>query len=135
MSLTMGDYFLLQLRDDNADYQSIAGLRTSQLSLQVKPLERLDFDAAGWRHLQPASGVQSLSLAGSGLFVGAAADHLMRRLFSTGAHGAARIIVPEFGTFSGPFAITELAYEGRSEELVSWRVALQSAGDIDFASA
>ena len=135
MSATLSGFFLLELQNAERDYIAVAGLRTQRLSLRAKPLARLAFDDTGWAHVQPASGAQSLQLVGSGLFIGATSDHLLRRLFAAGAHAEARIVMPDFGSFTGPFAITELAYEGQVEDLTSWRVALQSAGEIDFALA
>ncbi len=135
MSVSLGDYFLLQVQNSDDEFVAMAGLRTRVLALQARPLERLDFAVQGWRHLQAASGVHALNVAGNGLFTNQAADHLVRQLFMNGKHAMARIIVPEFGHFTGSFAVTELAYEGRNEEAVSWRVALQSAGEVAFAVA
>lgn len=131
----LGDYFLLQVQDEQGDLISVAGLRTRALTLKAQPLERLDFTVGGWRQLQQESGVHAMHILGHGLFAGRAADHLLRRLFLQGQHAKSRIILPDFGTFSGSFAIVELAYEGRQEDVISWRIALQSAGEIDFAVA
>ena len=131
----LADYFLLEMQDETARFIAVAGLRTRRVSFQAQPLNRLDFAAAGWRHLQAQSGPRTLEISGSGLFAGDAADHLMQQLFVLSRHAEARITLPAFGIFHGSFAITELAYEGRDGELMSWHIALQSAGEVNFALA
>lgn len=135
MSAQLSDYFLLQVADEAGVFVSVAGLRMRALTLKAQPLDRLDFSVQGWRQLQQESGVHTMHILGHGLFSGQAAEHLLRRLFLQGQHAQSRIILPDFGTFKGPFAIVELAYEGRAEDVLSWRLALQSAGEIDFAVA
>ena len=52
--------------------------------------------------------------------------------FLDGAALPLNIIVPDFGKFSGAFLTTQLSLQTRQSDLMIWRVALQSAGDIDF---
>lgn len=112
-------------------YRPMGGLQIKSLQLQANPLERLDFNSH-WRHLASQNAGVRMRISGSGVFAGAASDHYLAHLFLTNQQAACRIDMPEFGCFSGPFLITELAYEARQDDEVSWRIGLQSAADIRF---
>lgn len=134
MSVVSGRQFLLHLKD-GADYVPLAGLQTRFFQVSAPPLARLDVSASRWRHLQAGGAVQSLRLTGEGLFEDAAAADLLHRIFAAGAHAEARVTLPGLGRFSGPFAVTELAYEGEADDLIAWRLALASAGEVRFEMA
>ena len=135
MTDSLTDYFLVELATSQGRFVPVAGLRTQYVRLQAEPFERLGFALAGWRHLQPHPASQFMELAGSGLFTDAAAQHLVQRLFADGRHTTARIHVPGVAHFEGRFAITELTFESQIDALTNWRLALQSAGEVDFALA
>lgn len=134
MSAAPGSQFLLQLQNADQSYAAVAGLQTRSLQIEARPAAKLDVAADGWRHLQPGGAVQAMRIAGDGIFTAAAAAHLLGSLHGP-AHAEARITLPGFGRFSGPFAVTELAFEGEEDELIVWRLALQSAGEVRFEVA
>ncbi len=95
-----------------------------------------DADAAGrWRQLLAGSGVQRASISGSGIFKDAASDALIRRIFFDGEIRDWQIVLPDFGTISGPFQITALEYGGNHDAEVTFEIALESASLITFGEA
>lgn len=112
-------------------FRQMGGLQIKTLHLQASPLERLDF-TSHWRHLAEQNSGVRMRISGNGILAGEASDHFLAHLFLTNQQAACRIDMPDFGRFSGPFLITELAYEARQNEEVNWRIGLQSAADIRF---
>ena len=93
-----------------------------------------DADSAGrWRELLAGSGVQRASINGSGIFKDAASDAEIRSRFFAGTITGWQLVVPDFGTIEGPFQITALEYSGSHDGEVTFEMALESAGPIDFA--
>jgi TP901-1 family phage major tail protein len=43
------------------------------------------------------------------------------------------IVIPDFGTVTGPFQITSLEYAGNHDAEATFEIALSSAGEITFA--
>ena len=116
---------------EESRFRPIGGLQIKSLHLQASPLERLDF-TSHWRHLAGQNSAVRLRISGSGILAGAASDHFLAHLFLTNQQAACRIDMSQFGRFTGPFLITELAYEARRDEEVSWRIGLHSVADIRF---
>ena len=44
------------------------------------------------------------------------------------------MIIPDFGTVSGPFQITALEIAGHHDAEVTFEIALESAGELAFAA-
>lgn len=134
------EYFTLsvahggQASAEDRRFRPMGGLQIKSLQFQASPLERLDF-TSHWRHLAGQNSGVRMRISGNGILAGAASDHFLAHLFLTNQQAACRIDMPDFGRFSGPFLITELAYEARQDEEVSWRIGLQSAADIRFDPA
>ena len=45
-----------------------------------------------------------------------------------------QVVVPDFGTLTGPFQIASLEFAGRHDAEVTFDLALESAGEISFAA-
>lgn len=135
MSLGRSRTFLLQADRPEGDPVSLAGLSAKSFSLSTAPYELLDFSPRRWQALKPGSGRLSMRLSGQGLFVDKAGETLVLSHFLNGEALSLHIIVPDFGTFSGAFLTTQVTLQARPDDVMSWRLALQSAGDIDFEMA
>ena len=118
----------------NAPYIALGGLRIRNLRLRASPLNRED-TASAWQHLAASSARVRMEIDGSGIFTATASDVLLAQVFLAKTAAACRLTMPHFGNFSGPFFITELAYEARHEDEMRWRLGLQSAADIEFSQA
>ncbi|SHE61666.1 phage major tail protein, TP901-1 family [Kaistia soli DSM 19436] len=117
-------------------FQTVAGLRTRRVAFNAETVDITDTDSAGrWRELLAGAGVRRASLSGSGIFRDAASDAAMRSLFFDGTIRSYQLIIPDFGTISGPFQITALEYAGEHDGAVTYELALESAGAIAFTEA
>ena len=134
MSAQKGKDILLKLDETGSGpFETVAGLRASRISFNADTVDITTADSAGrWRELLAGAGVRSASVSGSGVFKDAASDAALRRVFFDGTAPDFEIIVPDFGTVSGPFHVTALEYAGNHDGEATFEVALASAGAIGF---
>ena len=117
-------------------FSTVAGMRTRRFALNAETVDITDTDSAGrWRELLAGAGVRRASVSGSGIFRDAATDAAIRTLFFDGAIRDFQLIVPDFGTLAGPFQLTALDYSGEHDGAVTYEIALESAGLIQFTAA
>ena len=62
------------------------------------------------------------------------ADALVRTAFFDGTILAWQVVIPDFGTVSGPFQITALEYAGAHDGELTFDLALESAGQLAFGA-
>lgn len=124
---------LLLKIDNGAGLATVAGLRSKRLSFNAELVDVTDAESAGrWRELLGGAGVQRAALSGSGIFKDQASDALVRSLFFAGTIVAWQVVIPDFGTVSGPFQIAALEYSGAHDGEVVFEIALESAGQLTF---
>ena len=58
----------------------------------------------------------------------------MRGAFFNGSILSWQIVIPDFGTVTGPFQATALEYSGQYNGEVMFELALESAGAISFGA-
>ena len=137
MAAQQGKDLLLKLDPDNTgQFETVAGLRTRRLSFNAQSVDVTDSESAGrWRELLSGAGMRSAALSGSGIFKDRAADETVRATFFAGAVVNWQVVVPDFGTFSGPFQITALEYSGNHDGEITFELAMESAGLLSFEQA
>jgi TP901-1 family phage major tail protein len=137
MGAQKGKDLLLKLDfDQNAVFETVAGMRSRRIAFNAEPIDITNADSAGrWRELLEGAGVRRAGISGAGIFKDAASDASVRELFFDGAIRTWQIVVPDFGTIAGPFQVTSLEYAGEHDGEVTYELALESAGQISFAGA
>ncbi|HVV29119.1 MAG TPA: phage major tail protein, TP901-1 family [Rhizomicrobium sp.] len=136
MTAQRGRDLLIKIGDGGSpeSFATVAGLRATTLAFNAATVDITNADSAGmWRELL-AGGVQSATVSGSGVFKDAASDAALRAAFFGGAIGNFQIVIPGFGTVTGPFKITALQYDGLHDGEVKISLSLASAGALTFAS-
>jgi TP901-1 family phage major tail protein len=119
----------------NATYVTVAGLRAKKLSFNTEAVDITDAESAGrWRELLAGAGVQRASLTGSGIFKDAASDALVRTLFFDSTIRNWQVLIPDFGTVTGPFQITALEYSGAHDGELTFEIAMESGGALVFGA-
>ena len=122
--------------DGGGTFVTVAGLRSKRIAFNSETVDITDADSAGrWRELLAGSGVQRAAVSGSGIFKDAQSDGLIRAKFFAGEIVGWQMAVPDFGTVSGDFQITSLEYTGSHDGEVSFEMALDSAGPVEFSAA
>lgn len=132
-----GKDLLLKLDSDGlGSFVTVAGLRSKRIAFNSETVDITDADSAGrWRELLAGAGVQRAAISGSGIFKDAQSDATIRSRFFAGTISDWQMLVPDFGTVSGPFQITSLEYTGAHDGEVTFEMALESAGPVDFTVA
>jgi TP901-1 family phage major tail protein len=136
MATQAGKDLLLKIDMNGAGlFETVAGLRTTRLSLNAETVDVTTLDSEGsWRELLAGAGVRSAALSGSGVFKDEATSERLRALFFAGAIPAVQVIVPGFGTVEGPFQIAAIDYAGTFDGEATFEVSLASAGALAFSA-
>lgn len=134
MAAQKGKDLLLKVDETGGGaFVTVAGLRTKRISFGAETVDVTDSASAGqWRELLAGAGVRSANLAGSGIFKDAGSDESVRAIFFSGAMRNWQVIVPGFGTVSGPFQVTALEYGGNHDGEVVYEIAMEFAGQLVF---
>ena len=76
MAIEKGSAFLLKIGNGAVPvvYATVAGMRTTQMSINGEAVNVTSKDSGGWRELLTGAGVRSVSVAGAGIFTGSAAE-------------------------------------------------------------
>lgn len=136
MGAQRGKDLLLRMEAEGGGFQAVAGLRTRRIAFNAETVDVTDAESAGrWRELLGGAGVQRASISGAGIFKDAGSDAALRRLFFEGRIAPFQMIVPDFGTISGPFQVTALEYGGEHNGEVTFEATLESAGALAFQAA
>jgi len=137
MTAQKGKDLLLKIdATGSEDFVTVAGLRSRQIAFNAESVDVTNADSAGrWRELLEGAGVRRASLSGAGIFKDASADESVRQVFFDGAIRNWQVVIPDFGTVSGPFQITALQYSGEHDGELAYEMALESAGALSFAAA
>ena len=136
MSAQKGKDLLLKLDSTGTNvFVTVAGLRTKSLSLNAETVDITHSESAGqWRELLDAAGVKRARLSGSGVFKDAASDALIRQYLFAGTIRVWQILIPDFGTLTGPCQVTSLEFAGRHDGEVTFDLTLDSAGEVIFSA-
>lgn len=136
MGAQKGKDLLLKLDfDQNGSFETVAGMRSRRLAFNAEAIDITNSDSAGrWRELLEGAGVRRAGVSGSGIFKDASSDASVRELFFDGAIRSWQVVIPDFGTISGPFQVTGLEYAGEHDGEVAYELPLESAGALSFAA-
>ncbi|MEI9995694.1 MAG: phage major tail protein, TP901-1 family [Rhizomicrobium sp.] len=137
MSAQKGKDLLIKLGDGASPeaFATVAGLRATTLAFNAQSVDVTNADSADqWRELLAGGGVKSASLSGSGVFKDAASDAALRSAFFAQAIGNFQVVIPSFGTVTGPFKLTALQYDGPYDGELKLSLSLASAGALVFAA-
>jgi len=137
MTAQRGKDLLLKIGDGASpeNFVTVAGLRATTLAFNATSIDVTNADSTdGWRELL-ADGVKSASLSGSGVFKDAASDTAMRNAFFNATSANWQVVIPSFGTVTGPFKLTALQYDGPYDGELKVSLTLASAGALSFTAA
>ncbi len=132
MAAEKGSAFLLKVGNGAVPvvYSTVAGLRTTQLSVNGEAVAITSKDSGGWRELLSGAGVRSVSVSGAGVFTGSAAELRMRSHALSGTIDDYRLTFESGETMTGRFLVTRLDYAGDYNGERSYTVALESSGVV-----
>ncbi len=138
MAAQKGLDLLVKIGDGEASeaFTAFGGIRSNSISFNSETVDITNVGSTDrWRELLAGAGVKSASVSGSGVFVDDAQDETARGYFFAGTIPNFEIVIPDFGTVSGPFQITTLDYNGEHNGEATYSVTLESAGELTWAAA
>jgi TP901-1 family phage major tail protein len=132
MSAQKGSAFLLKVGDGGTPlaYATVAGLRTTQLSVNGEAVNVTSKDSGGWRELLSGAGVRSVSVAGSGIFTGSAAEVRLKGNALGGVIDDYELSFEGGERMRGRFLVTRLDYSGDYNGERTYTLSLESSGAV-----
>lgn len=132
MAAEKGSAFLLKIGDGASPpaFTTVAGLRTTQLSVNGEAVTITSKASGGWRELLSGAGVRSVSVAGAGVFTGSAAEARLKANALAGMIDDYRLSFESGETITGRFLVTRLDYAGDYNGERSYTLALESSGAV-----
>ena len=132
MAAERGSAFLLKIGDgaEPPSYATIAGLKTTQLSVNGEAVNVTSKDSGGWRELLSGAGVRSVSVSGSGIFTGSAAEVRIRANALAGLIDDYELSFESGERMRGRFLLTRLDYAGDYNGERTYALSLESSGAV-----
>ncbi|MEQ1687015.1 MAG: phage tail protein [Sphingopyxis sp.] len=132
MAIEKGSAFLLKIGNGAAPvvYTAVAGLRTTQLSINGDAVNVTTKDSGGWRELLSGAGVRSVSVAGAGIFTGSAAETRVQNNALGGAIDDYELAFESGAKMRGRFLVTRLDHSGDYNGERSYTLSLESSGVV-----
>ena len=132
MAVEKGSAFLLKVGDGGnpVAYRTVAGLRTTQLSVNGEAVVVTSKDSGGWRQLLSGAGVRSVSVSGAGVFTGSAAEARIKGNALSGTIDDYRLSFESGDSMTGRFLVTRLDYAGDFNGERSYTLSLESSGPV-----
>ena len=132
MAAEKGSAFLLKIGSGGATptYATIAGLKTTQLSVNGDAVNITNKDSGGWRQLLSGAGVRSVSVSGAGIFTGSGAEVQLRGMALGGTIAGYELSFESGERMQGQFLVTRLEYAGDYNGERNYTLALESSGAV-----
>jgi TP901-1 family phage major tail protein len=127
-----GSAFLLKISDGGAPptYETVAGLRTTQLSINGDPVAITHKQSGGWRDLLSGAGTRSVSVSAAGIFLGSAQENSVRAHALAGTLDDYELSFEDGEKLQGRFLVQRLDYSGDFNGERNYTVQLESSGPV-----
>lgn len=132
MPAEKGSAFLLKVGDGAAMpvYSTVAGLRTTQMSINGDAVVITNKGSGGWRDLLSGAGVRSVSVSGAGVFTGSLSELRIKNSAFAGLIDDYELSFESGERLQGKFLVTRLDYAGDFNGERSYTMALESSGAV-----
>lgn len=132
MTAEKGSAFLLKIGDGATPpvYATVAGLRTTQMSVNGEIVNITSKDSGGWRELLSGAGTRSVSVSGNGIFTGSDAEVRIRDNALSGSLDDYELSFESGERMRGRFLVTRLDYSGDYNGERSYTLSLESSGPV-----
>ncbi|HEY0446184.1 MAG TPA: phage major tail protein, TP901-1 family [Allosphingosinicella sp.] len=132
MSAEKGSAFLLKVGNGASPpvFATVAGMRTTQMSINGEAVNVTSKDSGGWRELLSGAGVRSVSVAASGIFTGSAAEARVKANALTGLVDDYELSFESGERMRSRFLVTRLDYAGDYNGERNYSMSLESSGPV-----
>ena len=132
MAAEKGSAFLLKIGNDEGPvaFSTVAGLRTTQMSINGDAVVITNKDSGGWRELLSGAGVRSISVSGAGVFLGSDAEMRIRGHALAGTIDSYELSFEGGERMQGRFLVSRLDYSGDFNGERNYTLSLESSGAV-----
>ncbi|MFM5929296.1 MAG: phage major tail protein, TP901-1 family [Novosphingobium sp.] len=132
MTAQKGAAFLLKISDGATPpvYRTVAGLRTTQMSITGDSVVITNRDSGGWRELLSGAGIRQVSVSAAGIFLGSAAEDQIRTNVLAGTIDDYELSFEDGAKMRGRFLVQRLDYSGDYNGERNYSLVLESSGQV-----
>lgn len=132
MTAQKGAAFLLKIGDGGSPttYDTVAGLRTTQMSVNGDTVVVTHKGSGGWRELLSGAGTRSVSVSASGIFLGSDAESAVRTHALAGTLDDYELSFEDGAKMRGRFLVQRLDYAGDFNGERTYALQLESSGAV-----
>jgi TP901-1 family phage major tail protein len=132
MPAQSGSAFLLKISDGATPpaYQTVAGLRTTQMTINGDTVVVTHKGSGGWRDLLSGAGTRSVSVSAAGIFLGSNAESAVRAHALAGTLDNYELSFEDGERLRGRFLVQRLDYAGDFNGERSYTLQLESSGPV-----
>lgn len=132
MTAQKGSAFLLKIGDGSTPpaYQTVAGLRTTQMSINGDSVVVTHKESGGWRELLSGAGTRSVSVSAAGIFLGSQAEASLRGHALAGTIDQYELSFEDGEKLRGRFLVQRLDYAGDFNGERNYTLQLESSGAV-----
>ena len=132
MTAQKGAAFLLKISDgaEPPVYQTVAGLRTTQMSVSGEGVVITNKGSSGWRELLSGAGVRAVSVSAAGIFLASAAETKLRANALAGTLDDYELSFEDGEKLRGRFLVQRLDYAGDFNGERNYTLQLESSGVV-----
>jgi TP901-1 family phage major tail protein len=132
MTAQKGSAFLLKIGDGGEPpaYATVAGLRTTQMSINGDTVVVTSKDSGGWRELLSGAGTRSVSVSAAGIFLGSTAEAAIRAHALAGTTADYELSFEDGERLRGRFLVQRLDYAGDFNGERNYTLQLESSGAV-----
>lgn len=133
MPAQKGAAFLLKIGDGAnppSKYYTVAGLRTTQVSIVSDTVVVTHKGSGGWRELLSGAGIRAVSVSASGIFLGSAEELIVRGHALAATLESYQLAFEDGTSLAGRFLIQRLDYAGDFNGERTYAVQLESSGAV-----
>lgn len=133
MPAQKGRELLLQVDDGAGSYVTVGGFKSNSFSINGNAVDITNKDSGGFRASLDGGATISIDTEASGVFMDDAQFEKVHTAAISGTHLDARVTIPDFMTYTGPFTVPSLQLSGDTEGAITYNIRLASAGQITAA--
>ena len=132
MTAQKGAAFLLKIGDGGtpATYETVAGLRTTQMTVNGDTVVVTHKESGGWRELLSGAGTRSVSVSAAGIFLGSDAENAIRNHALSGTLDDYELSFEDGAKMRGSFLVQRLDYSGDFNGERTYSIQLESSGEV-----
>ena len=132
MTAQKGSAFLLKIGDgaQPPSYETVAGLRTTQMSINGDSVVVTHKESGGWRELLSGAGTRSVSVSAAGIFLGSGAEDSVRSHALAGTVEDYELSFEDGAKLRGRFLVQRLDYAGDFNGERNYTLQLESSGPV-----